>query len=619
MYRFSFHRPLIAISLGLVAPCVNAALQPMAEAPLASDIDLHCHFNRDASTDCTTTQHFTILKPNGREMLSRIDFDYAEGDTFEVISAQSTQPGAKPVALDAAQIDTRTAPNPDQGFSRDKQTSLAFPNLRVGTQIRYTVREHRAAKPLMTQFHYTLRFGPSAVRRDHVKVRFTAERPIQWRSELFDGFNVTASANGKTLDVVQKAPTYLNYINESPSAELLRIPRLEVGSAMDRQAYFGGFAQRYNQILGASLPAQSAAAVVAVRSLPPAAQVEALMQHISDHYRYLGDWRATERGYVPFNLAEIEQHGYGDCKDLAILLTAMLNASGIKAETAWVSRGDVVESLLIPGTLAPNHAIVRAEVGGHVWWLDPTNPVFAPGQTLPDIQDRWVLVNDAQSQVREEHIPLERPETTLRLDKQVHFDKQGNGATEATITFSRLPLMQMSVADRQQGTTATDQNICARFGNEISDCTITRQPTAFVVHDGYTVTARLNDQRALEKLGNDYVYTDEPLKARWDGFINYRRHGQQADIYLGNPETHDYRFTLTGGKMEKAIPGCQVRSPWYDLDLEGQRTDDGLRYHYRLSQKTRWLTHDEIASEAFGKVIEEARACAEQVHQVVKL
>ena len=58
-------------------------------------------------------------------------------------------------------------------------------------------------------------------------------------------------------------------------------------------------------------------------------------------------------------LDEIEQHGYGDCKDLAILLTALLKATGIKAETAWVSRGDVVESLLIPGTSAPNHAIVR--------------------------------------------------------------------------------------------------------------------------------------------------------------------------------------------------------------------------------------------------------------------
>lgn len=619
MYRFSFHRPLIAISLGLAVPCVFAAKQPLAEAPLASDTELHCHFNRDASTDCTTTYRFTILKPNGREMLSRIDFDYSEGDTFEVLDAQSTQPGAQPVALDASQIDTRTAPNPDQGFSRDKQTSLAFPNLRVGTQIRYTVREYHPAKPLMTQFHYALKFGPSAARRDHFKARFTAERPIQWRSELFDGFNVTVSQNGKTLDVVQKAPTYLNYINESANAALLRIPRIEVGSALERQAYFGSFAQRYNQILGASLPPQSAAAVAAAHGLAPTEQVAALMEHINDHYRYLGDWRATERGYVPFNLAEIEQHGYGDCKDLAILLTALLKASGIKAETAWVSRGDVVEALLIPGTLAPNHAIVRAEVDGQVWWLDPTNPVFAPGQVMPDIQDRWVLVNDAQGQVREEHIPLERPETTVRLDKQVHYDKHGNGATQATITFSRLPLMQLSIADRQQGSTATDQNICANFGNEISDCHITRPPTAFVVHDGYTVTARMTDQRALEKLANDYVYTDESLKGRWDGLINYRRQGQQADIDLGNPETHDYTLTLSGGQMEKAIPGCQVRSPWYELDLEGKREDGGLRYHYRLSQKIRWLTHDEIVSAAFGKMIDDARACAEQVHQVVKL
>ena len=140
-----------------------------------------------------------------------------------------------------------------------------------------------------------------------------------------------------------------------------------------------------------------------------------------------------------------------------------------------------------------------------------------------------------------------------------------------------------------------------------------------MVHDGYTVNASMNDQRALEKLANDYVYTDESLKGRWDGFINYRRHDQQADLYLGNPETYDYRFTLTGGQMEKAIPGCQVRSPWYDLDLDGKRTDNGLQYHYRLSQKIRWLTHGEVASEAFGKMIKEARACAEQVHQVVKL
>lgn len=619
MYRFPFHRPLIALSLGLVSHGVHAALQPIAEAPLASETELTCHFNRDASTDCTTRYHYTILKPSGREMLSRIDFDYAEGDDLQVLSADSIQPGGQPVALAATQIDTRTAPNPDQGFSRQKQTSLAFPNLRVGTQIRYTVREHHAAKPLMNEFHYALKFGPSAARRDSFKARFTAERPLQWRSELFDGFTVTASRDGRTLDVVQNAATYLNYINESNRAALLVIPRLEVGSSLERQAYFGPLAQRYNQIVDARLPAQAAAAVAGVKGLPAAQQIAGLMQHINDHYRYLGDWRATDRGYVPFNLEEIEQHGYGDCKDLSVLLTAMLKAAGFKAETAWVSRGDVVESLLIPGPQAPNHAIVRAEVGDQVWWLDPTNPVFAPGQTLPDIQDRWVLVPDAQGRVREEQIPLERPETTLLLDKQVHYDKQGNGATQATVTFARLPLMHLSVADRQQGATATDQDICNNFGNEITDCVITRPATGFVVTDGYTVTARMNDRRALEKLANGYLYTDGSLKNHWDEQINYRRNGQQADLYLGNPETIDYRFTLSGGQMEKDVQGCKVSSPWYDLTLDGKRETGKLHYHYRLSQKKRWLTHDEIVSDAFGKMLDEVQACAGQVNQMVTL
>ena len=38
------------------------------------------------------------------------------------------------------------------------------------------------------------------------------------------------------------------------------------------------------------------------------------MRHINDRYRYLGDWRGTERGQIPFSLQEIESHGYGDCR-----------------------------------------------------------------------------------------------------------------------------------------------------------------------------------------------------------------------------------------------------------------------------------------------------------------
>ncbi|MDF5988166.1 hypothetical protein P4131_30150 [Pseudomonas aeruginosa] len=74
-------------------------------------------------------------------------------------------------------------------------------------------------------------------------------------------------------------------------------------------------------------------------------------------------------------------------------------------------RRDVVWDLLVPGMYAPNHAIVRAEVDGETWWLDPTNPVFAPGRTMPDIQQRWALVLGADGKVRRDEIPWKRPAT----------------------------------------------------------------------------------------------------------------------------------------------------------------------------------------------------------------
>lgn len=122
--------------------------------------------------------------------------------------------------LDQSQIDTRTAPNPDQGFLRERQTSLAFPNLRVGTRISYTLREHFTAKPLSTQFHYILSRPPMPVRDDRFVAEFKAERPIFVRSEPMDAYRIEQSADKKTLKVSLKKPQYTNYINEAGNAYL---------------------------------------------------------------------------------------------------------------------------------------------------------------------------------------------------------------------------------------------------------------------------------------------------------------------------------------------------------------------------------------------------------------
>ena len=185
--------PILAAFLAATSLPAAAALQPVSEAPLAGDVEFQCRFGQDNSTECLSTYRYTILTLSGRDLISRVDRSYAENDSLEVVRAEVIQPGEKPVALDAAQIDTRMAPNPEQGFLRQKQTSLAFPNLRVGSTIVYTLRERFAAVPHATQFHYVMEQAPRPVRQDRFHAEFRADRPMTWRAQAMEDFQVQAS------------------------------------------------------------------------------------------------------------------------------------------------------------------------------------------------------------------------------------------------------------------------------------------------------------------------------------------------------------------------------------------------------------------------------------------
>lgn len=613
--------PILAAFLAATSLPAAAALQPVSEAPLAGDVEFQCRFGQDNSTECLSTYRYTILTLSGRDLISRVDRSYAENDSLEVVRAEVIQPGEKPVALDAAQIDTRMAPNPEQGFLRQKQTSLAFPNLRVGSTIVYTLRERFAAVPHATQFHYVMEQAPRPVRQDRFHAEFRADRPMTWRAQAMEDFQVQASPDGKHIVVnLKSAPRYLAYVNEPDSGYLRRSPRLEVGSATAAQDYFGTFAARYNEILAAALPKAAAAAAQAARDQAPRQAVAGLMRHINDRYRYLGDWRGTERGQIPFSLQEIESHGYGDCKDLAILLTAMLRGAGIKAEPALVARGTVAPELLLPGLSAPNHAIVRAEVNGETWWLDPTNPVFVPGFTMPDIQQRWALVIDGAGAVHREDIALASPKGGAAVVRHERFLRDGQAEVRSSVVLSGMSAAELSVGDRQHGRVGMDQLLCRHFASENRDCALRRESSDFVMASAYRIDAELVDLKALDRVGDHYVRAQvHHMTDEWEAFARYRRSGQLSDLYLGSPEMASYDVTLTGAAVESPALHCTLRSSWFDLDLDGEPTDAGYRYRYKSVRKAAWFSHAEIMSDAFGKAVEQGRACAEQLRMAVKL
>jgi tetratricopeptide (TPR) repeat protein len=121
--------------------------------------------------------------------------------------------------------------------------------------------------------------------------------------------------------------------------------------------------------LAPNSPLLAEADLIAKASTDPKARALAVLQLVQGKVRYLAHAEA-EGGYTPQSADDTWRLRYGDCKAKTVLLLALLNRLGVKAEAVLVNTtgGDAVQSHL-PGTLF-DHVLVRADINGRDYWLD---------------------------------------------------------------------------------------------------------------------------------------------------------------------------------------------------------------------------------------------------------
>ncbi|MEM9025737.1 MAG: DUF3857 domain-containing protein, partial [Verrucomicrobiota bacterium] len=162
--------------------------------------------------------------------------------------------------------------------------------------------------------------------------------------------------------------------------------------------------------------------------------IASILTAIRENFNYQG-YVFGERAQVPNLPSDIVSNGYGDCKDLSLLLHKSLESMGILSHLALVNTQGAIDSTM-PSVDQFNHMIVYCpDIEGSSRFLDPTDS-YATGLTDPtNLQNIEALVLDWDNprfEVIEESTVEETPVHAVR---EIALESNGDINLTESITM----------------------------------------------------------------------------------------------------------------------------------------------------------------------------------------
>lgn len=314
-------------------------------------------------------------------------------DKLVAIAAWTTKPDGRRVEVGPQQIrEQQEAASADAPMFQDTRLKIViFPGVQAGDTLtlRYTIRRHTPLFP--GQFE-----------------DFTVGRPYRHADfrlsyDLPASMSLQADAVGFVPVAADGAPGRKRYSwryvdGDNERIEQGSVSYLDYGRrlAVSTFADYPAFARAYHARAAAAATPDAAIAKLAAQLTQGLADQHAKAAALSDwvrrNIRYVAVYLGPG-GVVPHPAASVLANRYGDCKDHAVLLQALLGASGIQSSAALVNGDDAYRLPAVPSLGVLNHVIVY--LPQLQLFLDPTAGTVAAGFLPPALLGKPVLLADS--------------------------------------------------------------------------------------------------------------------------------------------------------------------------------------------------------------------------------
>jgi transglutaminase-like putative cysteine protease len=357
-----------------------------------------------------------------------------------------------------------------------------------------------------------------------------------------------------------------------------------------------------NNVVGAEL--KHLVDSLTAKTTTPEAKAKNIYNWVQHNIKYVAFEDGME-GFVPRDAGLVCSRRFGDCKDMASILTEMLNTAGVPAYFTWIgTRSLPYKFSEVPLPLVSNHMICTIKLGDKYIFLDGTDPTCVFGTPSDAIQDKEAMLSVSDKEYKIIKVPAVEKTANILCDT-TWLELSANGI-KGQIRQNLTGYFSSEIYGKlmyMNGRT-TDESMKATFARGSNKFTldnfhIDNQHDA----DNITLSANFSLPDYAKKIGNEYYLNLNLFKLFANEEIDFPRRKMPIEFSFKYIKKYVTMLKIPDGYKLSYLPQSKAfHNNIWGFNLQYQQKGNYVILTQEFDNNSLLLTADQF--EPWNKVLE---------------